>query len=151
MLKIKYKEFMSFGFQQAFGKVSQASYSPKIAYGIKRFGDALRTQQKKIQDDYAAFVKTYAKKDEDGKYIHPEGNETQFDIPDDKMEEYKKEEVSFGEREFEIDRYKMPGFWLDTLTLTPAETASLEIIFDFEFSLDSGHAESNVKAFPARA
>lgn len=130
-ISMKYSEFMNMSFQQALVKVAQGQYHQKAAYGISRFIKLAEAKRKEIQDEFSALVKKFAKLDEKGAFIHPENNPNQFDIPDEKADEYKAALEAFEAQELTIDRWKMPTDWISELKFSPAEINALDHIFDF--------------------
>ena len=126
MIKLKYSDFMSFGFANTFTKLSSTTFHSNVAYRIKRIGEECNKVKESIRAEYQALLSEYAIKDEKGEFKHPDPSDpNSFDVPPEKMDEFKAKEREFGTKELTIHRLPFQATDLAGLTLSAGEVASL--------------------------
>lgn len=74
----------------------------KVAYKMNKLKKAIKTESEFYLDKFRGIIDTYAKRDEDGKYILSE-DETQIMIQEDKLDVCNEELVNLQELTVEID------------------------------------------------
>ncbi len=133
MIKMKYSEFMRFDFAQSFQKLVTFPVSGETAYLIKKIGDECNKARIQIQAEYKDLMLQYCKLDDKGEIFRPdEKDPNSFDIPEDKIEEFKKKEAEFGDNIVTINRNVLDPKRLEGLKLTAGEAAALYAIIDFK-------------------
>lgn len=132
MIKLTYKHFMSFGFRQATQKLESQNFPAQTAYELKKMIEKFKKWRKQIHEEYLTLVDTFARKDEKGEIIRPEGDPTAFDVPDDQQDAYKKAAEEFEAREITVDRRKLTLDRLGNVQFTPAELTVLDPLFEDE-------------------
>lgn len=143
MIKMTYKQFMGFPFAQAMQKLSNQAYPAKTAYSLKKLVDSMTIQRKAIQTEYQTLIDKYAKRDEKGEMIRPDGPQS-FDLDPAQKEAYDAEEAAFGKTEFTIERPKLMLDMLGEQQFSATDLSALEpLIQDPEAH---GTAETNVKS-----
>lgn len=142
MIKMTYQQVSGFEFTRAMQKLAQTPMSTKVAYNIKKLADAMNKQREVISQEYQRdIVDKYAKKDEKGELVRPEGQPQGFDIDAEKVEEFQKVQEDFGKREFTIERFKLTLADLEQVKLSASELTALEPIYQ-EHPVDT--TEGNV-------
>lgn len=143
MIKMSYHEISNFGFTQAVQKLAGTPMNTRLAYAIKKIVDELNRGRKKVSTEYQAeIVAKYAKKDAEGKIIHPEGHPEAFDIDETHKEAFTKDQEAFGIREYEINRAKLTLADLDNVKLSAQDLSMLEPLYEGE----PDEVPENVKA-----
>lgn len=128
VIKLKYSEFMSFGFANAFQKLTQHPYpaSSNVGFRIKKIGEIANKMRESIRLEYQALLGEYAKKDENGQILHPDPTDiNSYDVPEEKAEAFKAAEKAFGEKELTLPRLPLQGTDLGDLKLSAADEGAL--------------------------
>lgn len=104
MVRLKYSELSSFQFAQAVQKISQTPTHGQKASQIHKVTRALGVAREKVSKEYASkLIDVFAKKDETGKIIRPEGEPQGFTVPDEKQAEFDVAQNEFGTSWVELD------------------------------------------------
>lgn len=99
-IKIKYKDVMSFEFNQAMQKIVNTPTEPAKAEQIRKIFKELKNVRDKIGKEYESdIMEKYAQKDEAGKIIRPKSEPTGFLPVEGKDAEIKAANDTFGDRE----------------------------------------------------
>jgi hypothetical protein len=126
MLKMKYKELMSFPFQMVMQKLSAAPTDGKTAYRINLVARAIKDIRVKISAEYKAeLMEPFAKRDTEGKF-----NEKDFTVDDAKKDAFEKAQDAFEEREAELDCKTLTPHDIRDIKITPDELGALSGILD---------------------
>lgn len=150
MIKLKYSEFMSFGFQNAFQKLASSPFPSNIAYRIKKIGDEINRYREPVRKEYQDVLTKYAKKDEKGEFVHPDnGDPTSYDVPKEQIEAFKAEEKALGEKEITLSRLPIQSSDLGNLQFSAGEIAGLAGLVEFQ-DMEAVHT-NNVKPIKAGA
>lgn len=129
-LKMKYKDIKSFEFSQLAAKLANSPTINVRANHIRHIIKELNAAGDRISEEYKTdLIDVYAKKDEEGKIVRPEGDPNGF-VPDDtKMEEFMKAQDAFGDREAEINWRPLTPDTLSDIKLTAKELDLLGELF----------------------
>lgn len=126
MIKMNYTQFMGLPFTQSIQKLTSQSFNARIAYAIKKIADKMHQQRNKIQAEYRELIEKFGTKDEKGELVLIGENKEGFDVPAERMEEYKAAEKAFGETQFTIDRPQLTLEEISKVEFTPAELGHLD-------------------------
>lgn len=134
-LKIKYKDIKSFEFSQLAAKLANSPTINVRANHIRHIIKELNAAGDQISKEYKTdLIDVYAKKDEEGKIVRPEGDPNGFTPDETKMEEFLKAQETFGDREAEINWRPLTPDTLSDIKLTAKE---LDLLGDL-FTDDNG-------------
>jgi hypothetical protein len=127
MIEIKLNLLRSQEFSNAYQKLMRTEgLAPKVAYHIARVGAILETEQKAANIAFDALVKKWAD-------FKNENGQTQWKIPDEKLEGWNAATKDFHDAVATIDKRKLLLSDLGAASLTPSEFLALEpVLGDLE-------------------
>lgn len=148
MIKMTYHQTRQ-GFREALMKLAHQQLPGKVSYNIKRLVDAFKSQERKILEEYhEQITKKFAKKDEKGEFIRPEGDPEGYDVDETKEKEVRDATEEFGKKEFTIDRNQLNLADFMNVNISAAEFSILDPIF---FDPSEETAKDNVTVIPKKA
>lgn len=130
-MKMQYEKLVNRDFVGAMQKLHRANVPGKLAFKIKRLGDALEEKRKKIVSEYQTeLAEKFAARDEKGQIKRPEGDPANFDIDETKREDFLKAQQTFMTREFTLDIPPLKSMDLEQLSeITAVELKVLEPVY----------------------
>lgn len=128
MIKMTYQQATSQQFVTAFQRLAGTQFSAQVAYKIKKLADHITRAKKQIAVEYEALVNQYAKKDEHGNLVKPEGG-MGFDVEESKQEEFIKAQEEFGKKEFTLEYEPFYLYEFGNAQFTAADLSFLEPIW----------------------
>lgn len=134
MIKLKYFQLGSVNFDNAVKKLMAAPLPIRAAYNVKKMVDKLEIARKKIGDEFHAVQEELNKLTES----QPEGldEEAKMKWSQEDHERRQKAQVSWGEKEIEIDRNRLEVADFAVVKFTVTDMIALEPIMNFD-SLDA--------------
>lgn len=132
MIEIKLNLLRSPEFSSAYQKLMRTEgFAPKVAYHVARIGALLETEQKAANLAFDGLVKKWAE-------FKNENGQTQWKVPDEKIEGWNAATKNFHEAVVTIEKRKLLLSDLGPASLTPGEFLALEpVLGDLEL-LDGG-------------
>lgn len=103
MITLKYSEISRFQFAQAVQKISSTPVHGGKASHIHKVVKALGKAREQITKEYASeVIEVFAKRDEAGAIVRPEGDPQGFSPVEEKEKEFLAAQEAFGERTVEL-------------------------------------------------
>ena len=131
MIQIRYADVSNFQFVQAVQKLGNTATDGHTAYKIRKIMKALQDGREKIAKEYTKeVIDVFAKRNESGAIIRPEGDPNGFSVEDAKQDEFQKVQDAFGERTVDIEREPLSLSDLKDFRFTAMEQESLKGILD---------------------
>lgn len=132
-ITVKYNEVKSFEFAQVMGKVSNTPTSLQNAAQIRNLVKAVNDAGEMISKAYGEeILEKYAKRDEKGEIIRPEGDPAGFTPDETKLDEFMQAQEEFGNREADIHYRPLTPAILADVKLTARELDLLGTLFTEE-------------------
>lgn len=130
-MKMQYEKLVNREFVGAMQKLHRASVPGKLAFKIKRLGDALEEKRKAIVSEYQSeLAEKFAARDEKGQIKRPAGDEANFDIDEAKRADFVKAQQAFMTREFSIEVPPLKSMDLENLPeITALDLKVLEPVY----------------------
>jgi nucleoside-triphosphatase THEP1 len=131
--KIKHGQLSAMNFQMAISKLGQAPLPAKSAYHVKRLIDGLSNASNRVRDLYRQDIcKVHGIDDGKGGFVPDDEHGFKFAEGADK-DAVVKAIQDFGNREIEVDKYKLTLGDLEKVEISAAELSHLDpVIFDEE-------------------
>lgn len=127
-MKLSYRTISNFPFQSALQKLANAPLSGRQAYEVNIFSRAIKEAKQKIHDEYKKdLMDKYAVLDEAGKY-----DPDKFVVQPTKEDEFEKEQEAFSDREYSINRAKLPFSIIANLKVSANDIEQLAEIVEME-------------------
>ncbi len=132
-MKLKYKCTRSWGFGQAWNKVSNYAGYKNVAtsIAISKMHKRLVEESKVCEEAAKKIALDLGEKDDKGEYMRPDGPES-FKIPEAKQDEFKNRQEELNEQEFELPGKPIFIEELMAAGLSPADLVELEGILTDE-------------------
>lgn len=145
-IKVKYNSFSNFEFLQAIQKIASTPTTAAKANTIRKITNALQEGRvKTVVEDYKKeIMEVFAKRNEAGEIVRPDGEPDGFEPIEGKEEECKAATEAFGEKFLEISAEKLTPATLSEVKLSARELELLGDIFtDVE---NAGPGVPNIRA-----
>jgi hypothetical protein len=108
MLTLTYGHVKNPAFLNALAKLAhQPMKSPKAAYSVARIVKALSDETSVVQAAFLKMLKAYALLDEKGEFVPNDGIPGTYQIPEDRVEEWKKVNTEFNLMTFDAKGRKI--------------------------------------------
>lgn len=128
--KIKYKEISSFEFQSVVQKIANTPTGGKSACHIRHITKEISEARDRISDEFRRdIMEVFGEKDENGALKRPDHQPNGFTPVADRIEEFKKAQDAFAEREVELKWRKLTPSCLADVKLSGAEMNTIWPIF----------------------
>lgn len=99
-IKMKYKDLGNFEFSQTVAKIANTPTTAQKAKMIRDLVKLISDAKEAITKAFTTeIVEVFAKRDDKGQIVRPEGEPNGFDVDETKFEEFNKTQADFGERE----------------------------------------------------
>lgn len=135
MVKVKYKEIMNYAFASALQKIAQTPVHGALASQLHKIIKACAKAKQDIQKEFQKdIVGAFAKKDEKGEIVRPEGNPNDFVPLEGKDDEFMKAQEEFGNREAELQCSQITVQMLQDIKISATDLEGLKTLY-------SGNAE----------
>ena len=132
-IQLKYREMSGFEFTQIITKIAETPTTTQKAAHIRRVMKELERNRKSIAEEFkSTIMETFAKKDEDGKFIEPEGAPGEYITMDGKEAERDEAVKAFGEKLATINWRPLTPDTLDAVKLSAKELDLLGLLFSEE-------------------
>jgi hypothetical protein len=129
-MKMKYKDLGSFEFQNLMQTIRAAKTSNVNACRISAIWKQVTAARTQIMEEYTKeIMEVYAKRDENGAIIIPEGQQAGFTPIEDKIEEFTKAQDAFGEKEYTFTCMPFNPSHLSDVKMSAKDIETLGVLF----------------------
>ena len=132
-MRLTNKNLSDENFMQALGRlVSQPVKSPKTAYSIAKLARIIEQKVKLRAEVWQKLVSTYAERDAEGNFVHPENNKNSVALKKETLEEFQKAVVELDSIDFEVAIYPLNEDTLEGATLSGADILALSPLLEIK-------------------
>lgn len=132
MIQMKYSHLVRNDFTMALQKLARLPLPVRTAYQVKKILEEVQNARKKVASEFTeTILKKYAKKDEKGEFVRPEGDPNGFMPPEQVSPEMTADEKAFGENVFKSDRFQIHYTSLGNAQISAQEIEVLEPLLEF--------------------
>lgn len=130
-IEFTYSQISAQPLRMALAKISNAPIANnKIACMIRGVNKAVRAKQEEIGKEYEdSVLHAFAKKNEDGSFVRPDGNPQAYDVDDTKVDEFKVAQEEFGKKTLTIEYGPLRPSHLEGIALSANELDALGDLF----------------------